>query len=398
MDESTPWRRSGLENIHLDTGTPNSRRRSKGLSWRIRRVSTSTTSWLTSGCLWSDKRFLVHVGKLHLPPSRWTKSQTLLAERRIIPYSTSPELHTQTWMLRKNAPSMIIGISMDQQSCPILGQVSFSLLYWMRNLQTDMCGQGGDWQNGKLHPGQIIYGQNSGRNWKEMQSRSKNGQLKNQSSIMPENYEEFISLTLRTRSLKKPLVMLGRNWKHQWLPLCFARHARRARTAARLMISNQNLRVSWKPVNPRECVQWDNSLQHYNLVHKFFLCTKPWKSPQQKQQWIKSGRNLKRFPRGTWQKSEVIRGDRWSMDEGRKSSFRLTDGHLSFEKCRIGGKAPKIQRLSCTPRWHCKRQFGVLRSIHWTRVISSSNDGSKSHGYHVRTARLRRTSSLRSIC
>ena len=29
--------------------------------------------------------FCEHVGKLHKPPSRWTQSQTLLAERRIIP-------------------------------------------------------------------------------------------------------------------------------------------------------------------------------------------------------------------------------------------------------------------------------------------------------------------------
>ena len=34
----TPWRRSGTENIHLDTGPPNSRRRSKRFSRRIRRV------------------------------------------------------------------------------------------------------------------------------------------------------------------------------------------------------------------------------------------------------------------------------------------------------------------------------------------------------------------------
>ena len=40
------WRRSGTENIHLDTGTPNSRRKSKGFSWRIRMVSSSTTSRL----------------------------------------------------------------------------------------------------------------------------------------------------------------------------------------------------------------------------------------------------------------------------------------------------------------------------------------------------------------
>ena len=33
-----------------------------------------------------------------------------------------------------------------------------------------------------------------------------------------------------------------------------------------------------------------------------------------------------------------------------------------------------------------------------TRTISISNDASKSHGYHIRTAKLRRTSSWRSIC
>ena len=51
MDGSHPWRRrSGPENIHLDTASSNSRRKSKRFSWRIRRVSSSTTSRLTSGC------------------------------------------------------------------------------------------------------------------------------------------------------------------------------------------------------------------------------------------------------------------------------------------------------------------------------------------------------------
>ena len=84
----TSWRRSRPENIHLDTGSSNSRRRSKRFSWRMRRVS-STTSRLVSGCRWSDKWLVVHVRKLHIPPSHWTQSQTLLAERRNIPYFTS---------------------------------------------------------------------------------------------------------------------------------------------------------------------------------------------------------------------------------------------------------------------------------------------------------------------
>ena len=83
----TFWRRWGTENTHLGTASTNSRRKSHSFSWRIRRVS-STTSRLVSGCRWSDKWFLVYVRKLHIPPSRWTQSQTLLAERGIIPYST----------------------------------------------------------------------------------------------------------------------------------------------------------------------------------------------------------------------------------------------------------------------------------------------------------------------
>ena len=71
---------------------------------------------------------------------------------------------------------------------------------------------------------------------------------------------------------------------------------------------------------------------------------------------------------------------------------------MSFEKCWIGGKAPKIQMSSCTPRWYCKRRFGVSCSIHWTRIFSISNDSRQDHGYHLQTARVRRTSSWRSIC
>ena len=128
-----PWRRSGTENIHLDTAATNSRRGSRWHSWRIRRVS-STTSWLISGCRWIDKWFLVHVRKLHKPPARWTQSPNF--SRREKNHSlfhwntlTSPELRTQTWMLCKKAASMTKRISMDQEICLILGQVSPSVLY-----------------------------------------------------------------------------------------------------------------------------------------------------------------------------------------------------------------------------------------------------------------------------
>ena len=91
MDESKPL--GGDQDLRTSTlirQRTNSRRKSSWFSWRIRTVS-STISRLVSGCRWSNSLFLVHVRKIHIPPSRWTQSQALLAERRIIPCST--EVH-----------------------------------------------------------------------------------------------------------------------------------------------------------------------------------------------------------------------------------------------------------------------------------------------------------------
>ena len=71
--------------------------------------------------------------------------------------------------------------------------------------------------------------------------RGKSGHTKSQNSIMPENYEEFISLTLRTRSEKRPSRMLARNGKHQWLPLCLARQTR-------------TVSMVWLVVNPKRWI------------------------------------------------------------------------------------------------------------------------------------------------
>ena len=118
-------KRSGTENTHFDTGTTNSRIRSRRVSWRIRRVS-STTSRLTFRSRWSDEWLLVHVRKLHIPSSRWTQSPTFTRREKnhsLFHWNTltSPELHERIWMSCLNTASMTIGISMDQEICLILG-------------------------------------------------------------------------------------------------------------------------------------------------------------------------------------------------------------------------------------------------------------------------------------
>ena len=79
--------------------------------------------------------------------------------------------------------------------------------------------------------------------------------------------QEFISLILRTRNSRRPSRMLARNWKHHWLPLCFARQARKEsmeRSVANPLRSNQNLRVFRKPVNLQDCV----CEIHYQIIMK----------------------------------------------------------------------------------------------------------------------------------
>ena len=261
----TFWRRLGTENTHLDTGPPNARRRSKGFSWRIRRVSFAN-SWLISRCRWSDERFLVHVRKLHIPPSRWTQSQTFLAERRIIPYSTKIHWRLQNYSYKLGCYARTLHRRLLEHRWVkrfVWFLDRFHSVYLIGRKPPDgYMWSGWDWQESSYHPGQIIYGQNSGSKWEEVSSwrRSIDGPMKNRNSILPEDYEEFISLTLRTRNSKKPLRMLARNWKRRWLLLCLARQARHVsmvRPVAKPMRSNQNMRVSWKPVNPQDCV-WKN--------------------------------------------------------------------------------------------------------------------------------------------
>ena len=126
----------------------------------------------------------------------------------------------------------------------------------MRNLQTDICGPGGDWQNGKRHPGQIIHGQNSGRNWQEMLSWGRSQKwaiekLKLDSArrlrgiffIDPEDKESKETIG-NARKIETPMVPA--------LPCKTCKKSKNGETLSKTMISSLNLRVSWQPMNPQE--------------------------------------------------------------------------------------------------------------------------------------------------
>ena len=64
------------------------------------------------------------------------------------------------------------------------------------------------------------------------------------------------------------------------------------------------------PNHHEDHVAGDTSLQHYNLAHKFILVPQAMRFPQQKQQWIKNGRNEKRFRLGPDKSQKKKGGDR----------------------------------------------------------------------------------------
>ena len=154
---------------------------------------------------------------------------------------------------------------------------------------------------------------------------------------MLEDYDKSISSTQRTRNSKKTLRMLEENWKHQWLPLCLARQARKVsmgRPVVRPMISNQHLRVSWKPVNPQDCVlrnpyritedhiegKGENSLQHYNLVHKLIPMPQAMKIPAATAAVDKEWEKLENIP--AWDLTKV-RSKSEVIDEARTKGAKV---------------------------------------------------------------------------
>ena len=142
------------------------------------------------------------------------------------------------------------------------------------------------------------------------------GHMKKPNSIMPENYEEFISLTLRTRNSKKPLGMLENLEiptapampcktckKNKHGETCGKSNEIKSKLACILEASESTrLRMEESLPNHHEdhiAGKGDNLLQLYNFVHKFIPMPQAMKIPQQRQQWINNERNLKRFRRGT---------------------------------------------------------------------------------------------------
>ena len=159
----TSQRRSGTENIHLDAGMSNSRRK---------KTSLENQKGLHLHCVWMPVK-----------------------------------------------QEMISGPCQEvNRFCLVLGQVSLNLLHCVTNLLKDMCGRrGGTDKTASDIQARSFMARTLDEIRKKCPTEGEAKMVqKNRNSIMPDYYEEFISLTLKDKEFKETIKTLARNWKLQW--------------------------------------------------------------------------------------------------------------------------------------------------------------------------------------
>ena len=139
-------------------------------------------------------------------------------------------------------------------------------------------------------------------------------------------------------------------------------------------------------------------MTHHTLVHKFIPIPTAMKIPDAKAAVEKEWKKLETIP--AWQLDTVMSKRRlfWKHTETKRKSILLHWWTTSPQKRGVRTQIKEVRRQCRAPGGHCKRRLWTLRSIHWTRLVCVSDDGSKDHGPCCKITRLWRTSSWRSIC
>ena len=213
---------------------------------------------------------------------------------------------------------MIFGISMGQEICLIIGQVSLSLLYWMRNLQTEICGpvrrltkRQATFRLDQLWP-ELWRGMARNAKLREKQKWSmEKPKLDNARRVRgiyfidPEDKEFKETIKNARKKLETPVAPAmsfkiiksnkncgsGASNKIKTKLACIleASESTRLRMGESLPIHHED-HIAGKGIN---------SLQHYNLVHKFIPMPQVMKNPAAKAAVDKEWEKLRKFPRGT---------------------------------------------------------------------------------------------------
>ena len=107
----------------------------------------------------------------------------------------------------------------------------------------------------------------------------------------------------------------------------------------------------------------DNSLQHYNLVHKFIPMPQAVKIPDAKAAVDKEWKKLETIPAWNLESQEQKGENSGSTKRQEESPLCFIDGHVSPQQCGVRTKITVVQRQSRAPGGHCKRRLWSLCSF-----------------------------------
>ena len=395
----TSWRRSRPENIHLDTASTNSRRKSRWFSWTIRRVS-STTSRLISGCPWSDKWLLVRpCQETSYTAITLNQGVKLCSPREeLFPHSTEihwrpPEVHIQTWMLSKKT-------SMGQEICLIHGQVftQFTLLEEKTSKRRNVV-----WGEIYEKTADIQARSFMARTLDEIgkkcqaEGEAKSGHMKNLNSIMPEDYEESISLTLMDKEFKETIKNARRKLETPMAPAMPCKISKNNQNCGNGDKSNETKSklACILEANESTRMRMGNSIPHHHEDHiagkgeKFmtalqfgsqfyFYASSYENSCSESSSGQGMGKNWRKIRRGNLTK---VRSKKEVIDEARTKGAKVHFASLMdichLKNAELEAKHQKYKGRVVLRGDIVKRWFWFVCSVHWTRIISISNDSRK---------------------
>ena len=136
-----------------------------------------------------------------------------------------------------------------------------------------------------------------------------------------------ISSTPRIRNSKKPSSTRVRSWKHQWLLLCPVKLRKivGAVQLAYILEADESTRLRMRKSIPHHhedhiAGKGENSLQHYNLVHKFIPMPQAMKIPAAKAAVDKEWEKLEKF--SAWNLTKV-KSKKQVIDEARTKGAKV---------------------------------------------------------------------------
>ena len=216
-------------------------------------------------------------------------------------------------------------LSMDQENCLILGQVSLSLLFWKKNFQTEKCGPGGRLTGKQLtsRPDHL---------WPELwEKMGMNAKLREQQKWSTEKpkldnarrLQEIYFIDPEDKEFKETVGNARKKLEAPMAPATPCKTCKKSKKGetrsktndfkskfACILEASESMRMRMEESLPNYhedhiAGKGDNSLQHYNLVHKFISMPQAMKILAAKEAVDKEWENLKRFRRGTKQESET---------------------------------------------------------------------------------------------